>query len=364
MLKIEAKQDLKLDENGWCRMFIEGLSFTAAEPVELSIKRAGAATPYLGERGWQASETWLLFDDTALEGETLVLRVGPRHTLPLSEVTTVEIRVRMLGEAARPENRSRLAWPRIVLPVTNPFQDEEPVAAPPPPPPPEPEPESEPEPEPEAELAEEPLPEATPVADEAAQPEPERSKKLWLILALGLIAAVVVTGLVAFLADEDPPLEEPIAEVEPVAPPPPPQDRTYDEAQVRSFLAAEPNPSDTLAEAEAYLEAGHPDLALLLYRNADRQGQAAASVAIGRMYDPSTFDSQTSAFPSPNADQAATYYLKAAETGDAEAQFLLGKLMVEGATSGPGDAEAGVVWLQRAAEQGNEDAKQMLATLN
>jgi hypothetical protein len=215
-----------------------------------------------------------------------------------------------------------------------------------------------------AEPAEESPPEAASAA-ETAQAEPERSKKLWLILALGLIAAVVVTGLVAFLADEETvPEEEPIAEVEPVAPPPPPQDRIYDEAQVRSFLAAAPNPSDTLAEAEAYLEAGHPDLALLLYRNADRQGEAAASVAIGRMYDPSTFDSRTSAFPSPNADQAATYYLKAAETGDAEAQFLLGKLMVEGATSGPGDAEAGVVWLQRAAEQGNEDAKQMLATLN
>jgi TPR repeat protein len=125
---------------------------------------------------------------------------------------------------------------------------------------------------------------------------------------------------------------------------------------MQEFIATNPDGGSASRKAEEFLKAGKPDLALLIYRYADRKNDPEAATAIGRMYDPQTHTPQTSPFPAPDSDQAVSYYRKAAEGGDPAAQFALGKLMMSGATSGPNDAEQGVVWLQRAAKQGNADA--------
>jgi TPR repeat protein len=140
--------------------------------------------------------------------------------------------------------------------------------------------------------------------------------------------------------------------------------RVFSEDEVRKFLGANPAAPAANDEGQAYLKAGHPDLALLIYRYAQRKGDAAAAKAIGRMYDPTTYSKTTSAFDTPDADQAATYYEQAAKAGDVEAEFLLGRVLAKGLTSQPDAVERGVVWLQRAQQGGNSEAAQLLTQIN
>jgi TPR repeat protein len=139
--------------------------------------------------------------------------------------------------------------------------------------------------------------------------------------------------------------------------------RVFNEDELRKFLGANPAAPAANDEGQAYLQAGHPDLALLIYRYAQRKGDPAAAKAIGRMYDPTTYSKTTSAFDTPDADQAATYYEQAAKAGDVEAEFLLGRVLAKGLTSQPDAVERGVVWLQRAQQGGNSEAAQLLTQI-
>jgi TPR repeat protein len=139
--------------------------------------------------------------------------------------------------------------------------------------------------------------------------------------------------------------------------------RAFTEEAVRFFLSTDPDGPSTLEEAALFEAAGHPDLALLLYRHAARRGEPKAALAIGRMYDPEGFEPTRSAFAAPDADQAASYYEQGAEAGEVEAQFRLGRLLLSGRTSGETDVERGALWLQRAAEQGSEAARAALEEL-
>jgi hypothetical protein len=157
---------------------------------------------------------------------------------------------------------------------------------------------------------------------------------------------------------------EPEKPAEPATQPAPsPPARAFTEEEVRRFLDGNPDAPSAVAEAQIYMQAGHPDLALLIYRHAERNGDPAAATAIGRMYDPEGFSKESSAFPAPDADQAASYYQKGVGSGDAEAQYLLGRVLVGGKTSGATDVEQGVVWLERAAKAGSAAATELLAQL-
>jgi len=61
--------------------------------------------------------------------------------------------------------------------------------------------------------------------------------------------------------------------------------------------------------------------------------------------------------------EAVKWYRKAAEQGDAEAQFNLGRAFVNGEGVDKDKMEA-VKWLRLAAEQGYEDAEEMLVRLD
>jgi Sel1 repeat len=359
MLSIKAYQDLSVDPNGWCHLRIDGLALPAKEPLELCFKRAGSSKPFLAARGWQENAAWLLFDDVSLRDGALLVRVGPEQTRFLSQVTTIEVAVRRLREQAGATHRARVVWPRILLEV----EDHEAVA---------PRPRDEPAPLPPS--ADEstvlvPTPELRAVAAEdrpAPRTDPLGTKTRWPVFAgLGLLSVVIaVAAVLYFLAL--PPFE--------TATPNPDQStisadagagakpgRPFTEEEVRRFLAGNPEAPAAVAEAEAYEEAGRSDLALLIYRHADRQGNTAAANAIGRMYDPATYSRETSPFPVPDADRAAEYYHRAAEGGDIEGQYLLGRLLMSGATSGETDVEKGVVWLERAANSGHAAAKELLS---
>ena len=181
-------------------------------------------------------------------------------------------------------------------------------------------------------------------------------------MAAALLASAV-GGAVWFLSSRDRPTTTEATPSAPTELAPSGPERTFTEEAVRAFLGPDPVGPATTAEAILYEEAARPDLALLLYRHAARRGDPKAAVAIGRMYDPDGFDPKKSAFAAPDADQAARFYEQAAEAGDAEAQFRLGRLLLSGRTAGDSDAERGVVWLGRAADQGHAEARAALERL-
>ncbi len=350
MFRVEAEQRAE-DGPGWCRLRLFGLG-ESSDRIELVIRGPGATRPYLGRSDWEESETWLEFP-AETEGETLMTRLGPPYTLRLGKVTTVEIRARVPGGV---EERTRLAWPRIVLPAANdatlpgPSEPSSPTAQP-----------------------EEPVPTASidlRVAEDDRGIVTGGSHRgllvAALLMAMAFLGAVGGGAWYLLAGDRSKDAEAalpPPAEATPPAPADPIPARSFTEAAVRAFLATNPEGPPTAAEATLYEEAGHPDLALLLYRHAARRGDPQASAAIGRMYDPDGFDPKKSAFAVPDADQAASYYEPAAEAGDAEAQFRLGRLLLSGRTAGEGDAERGVVWLRRAADQGYAEARAALERL-
>lgn len=338
MLRVEAEQRAE-DGPGWCRLTIHGLE-THSGAVELMIRRPGASRNYLGPQGWQDSETWLELPATAVGGASLV-QFGPPHTLRLANATTVELRVRRPGGS---DGRTRLAWPRIVLPAEN--DAAEPVFSPP---------ASAPRPVAEESEAEAPRPVELRAPRVGATTAPPRSAlSIWAKLVIAFVLLLIAVSAFQLLEWG---LGEPEA-IEPAS-----TARSFTEEAVRAFLAAEPDGPSATAEAALYAAAGHPELALLLYRHAARRGEPKAALAIGRMYDPEGFDPSRSAFAAPDADQAASFYEQAAEKGDAEAQFRLGRVLLSGRTSGEADAERGALWLQRAAAQGNAGARAALARL-
>jgi hypothetical protein len=359
MLSIKAYQDLSVDPNGWCHLRIDGLALPAREPLELCFKRAGSSKPFLAERGWQENAAWLLFENVSVRDGAVLIRVGPEQTKFLSQVTTIEVAVRRLAQQIDPTHRARVVWPRILLEV----EDHEGVPA---------------GPRADTEPVSPPSDEATVLmptrelraltAEDRPAPRvyPPRAKRRWPVFAgLGLLSVVTaVVAVLYFLAL--PPFEKAAPDdgdstVAADAGSGAEAGRAFTEDEVRRFLAGNPEPTASVAEAEVYEEAGRSDLALLIYRHADRQGNAAAAKAIGRMYDPATYSRETSPFPVADADRAAEYYHRAAEGEDVEGQYLLGRLLMSGATSGETDVEKGVVWLERAADSGHAAAKELLS---
>jgi TPR repeat protein len=85
-----------------------------------------------------------------------------------------------------------------------------------------------------------------------------------------------------------------------------------------------------------------------------------ASVALATMYDPATYNTQTSPLPAANPAEAARWYEPAAQAGQAEAQYRLGMLLKSGATADTDGPEKGVAWLRKAADQGYAPAQEEL----
>ncbi len=125
----------------------------------------------------------------------------------------------------------------------------------------------------------------------------------------------------------------------------------------RKFLAGDPAAEAVFARAEQAEEAGDCPAAYALYSEAANKDPGLAA-RLARRYDPLTHTAGP-CIAAPDAPYATVYYADAAEAGDVAVQRRLGQLMVERESSGP-TREAGVAWLRRAAEAGDEDAKRAL----
>jgi TPR repeat protein len=146
--------------------------------------------------------------------------------------------------------------------------------------------------------------------------------------------------------------ETPVAAVQPEVP------TTLEGA--RQFLARDPGADESFGMAEKFRAAKSLDGEFLLLRNAATKGNAPAALALGQMYDPTTYSPETSPLPAPNPEQATVWYRQGAEAGIAEAQYRLGVLLMSGKTDEPNGPEMGVSWLRKAADQGHQPAKEAL----
>jgi hypothetical protein len=84
----------------------------------------------------------------------------------------------------------------------------------------------------------------------------------------------------------------------------------------RKIIEAQTDPGQAYEQAKQLYRERRFDAAFLVYRYAAQRGEGRASLAIGRMYDPSSFNADTSPFKKPNHDEAALWYAQAKRQTD------------------------------------------------
>jgi len=352
--------------------------------LRVSIKRFGFGTDYLSLNGWVDKETPLQPSRVADHADGLRVFIGPdvcRHLKP-----DMLVEIGLWGEGTGVLGRAKVLWPEHEAPehevpeqgghggwtddladlaATAPLT---PSAAEVPPP---------------------AMPEPARVqvlATDRPKDDPKADRRHGIAFAAFTAVALAVGAAGAWYAftggpDEAPQAlgtAEPLSAAAPQAamppqpapaqPAPAPAEKRevvmHTREQVAAFLKTEPAPALAYQEAGRMFEAGTVDGAFLLYRYAADKGSAPAAVAIGRLYDPYFVDRIKQTFVRPSTETAASWYRKAADHGDAEGLALLGRLLLHGAPDLPADKAAARQLLKRAAEAGNADAHQFLATVD
>jgi hypothetical protein len=353
---------------GRARIDVIGAGNRVTDPVQICIvdQMAGAGKskhldPRTPEMPWKPAVLWFTPTNVQRDGAqlsfdlehgiTFHLRSNAPYILRLAGVDGGVVEERLVwkpirGKSSPPEwtASSEASWPPDTPPPV-PSPPEPPAIQPPPP-----------EPAPVASRPAEPV--APPAIDTVTVPEEDKDGRRKRLPVWGLaVAAAIVLAIGAGAAWWFLPGERNVAqEATPV--PPPADPATVQEAR---RMVQEKIPADAaVREAQRFLNAKSLDGAFLLFRHAAEQGNAGAAVAVGGMYDPATHSPETSPMPSPNADQAAVWYAKAADTGDAEGEFRLGRVLMSGRTEDPQGPEKAIMWLQKAADQGHEGARAAL----
>ena len=336
-----------------------------------------------GAAAWAPGERWFTPEQASLDGETLVLELGPSVTWHLEAHHPYRIGFRDDG-GGRIDDRA--SWIPMRLP------SRPPVPAPPASPRDEPEPETETGPEPLREADPEPAGNAVPEPpDEAPAAAPAASadstgssRKRWRIVlpAAAVLALALAAALWFFFGGDAPPAPpEEGAEESPAPPPGPPPDAEAEEANpapaappssgpevrpplargtVRVFLKEKPSAAQALEEAERSGAAGEEEASFLLVKYAAREGSAEAARRMGSYYDPATHSPEAGVIAAPDPAAAADWYERAGKAGDAEAMIRLAAMFEEGLLDAPDAPERRIFWLRKAAEAGSEQARELL----
>ncbi len=329
------------------------------EDVEICLALPAAGSqmhldPRDETRPWGSAEFWFRPPVLRREGDGAVLGLDPATTfhlranqpyiLALRDAAGQSARAPLLGIALRVPSTPPKGWGMAAVAVPDPRPEPAPAAPVPP---------VTAAPAPAPELVIEPRRPAAPAA--AAR---KGGAPAGLIVGVVLLLAAIGGGAWWWLNRPAAPVAEAPAAPATPAPAAAPPARTLDAA--RKALAADPAAADALALGKEHLAARDLDGAFLLFRAAGEKGNAEAAVLVGGFYDPATWSKETSPLPAANADQAASWYRRAAEAGDAEAQYRLGMVLKSGKTDGADGPEQAVGWLRKAAEQGHAKAKEAL----
>ena len=128
----------------------------------------------------------------------------------------------------------------------------------------------------------------------------------------------------------------------------------------RAFLREQPSSDAAFEEAQRFSAADQQQTAFLLFKYAARKGSARAARHMGGFYDPATYASESGVISEPDPVTAADWYERAAKAGDVAAMVRLGEMLKEGMLDRPDASEQSLLWLRKAAEAGNERAKELL----
>lgn len=363
-------------------------SGTELDPASLEVSLSGTVNgvqKHLDPNGgdahpWVSGARWFKPLSASQEGGVLRLGLGPAVTWRLRPHTPYKISLR---DASGQSAEDRMTWTAIRLPSTPPTEVPELAASDPlaafegpveeasAKTAPEPEEEPEKKLEPEEELKPKPEPEK----------QPERRSQAWLFLLLGLLVLGAAGGAAyyyLYMMPEKPDVIEPEPEPESapeLEPEPEPAPKsTPDEpvpvtpaqsvpttrAGAQNFIKSGPSVDDAKAQAERFLAANEAGGAFLILKYAASKGDADSAKTIGRWYDPGTPDNERGPFSKANSNAAARNYEQAAKLGDVEAMRRLGLLYKDGAIDVPDAVERAQHWLQRAADAGDELAKEAL----
>lgn len=145
-----------------------------------------------------------------------------------------------------------------------------------------------------------------------------------------------------FAGQADPSDSQPAAEAGPVAEEAPTEARLTPRERAERFLATNPEAAAISAMAGEFLDEGHVDIGVLLYRRAADAGDPTAFGALGRLHDPAS-DLATEDMKRPQI--AYNFYRKAMAAGAPGAEQA-----IEGLRA----------WATEAAAGGNADAAQLL----
>lgn len=354
---------------GYGVLRIQGLAEIAG-PVRLWIQRNQGAETFLGLQGvWVTQKVLHELPQPGLEDGAAILRLGPALTDPIALLPpNCMVMIGIETDGARGQGRvtirNLLASTAAGAGVENGTRvvrhEEEPVAPPV-------EPLEPPEPQPVIEAQPDPSPL---VADANERPALENgNKRSPLAIILGVVGVAVGLTALAFFAGlppfgkEQPPAPAASAPATSAPAPAPaaaegPGPLDSREALAR-YIGTNPAGAEALAQAQALAAAGKLDLAMLLYQYASRQGEAAASLALGHFYDPDTWSKETSPMDRPDAETAAYWYEPAARAGNAEAQRRLGKILL-GLPDAASQKDKARDWLTKAAGAGDAEAKALL----
>lgn len=282
---------------------------------------------------WAGNPTWLVPSGGAArsgDGE-LVLNLGPGQTATAQPNQTYALGLR---DETGIERRERVAWKPIRQP-SEPPKPLDPVVDDP------------------GESKQTLRPEDKEERRETSgEPPPPHSKPRWLIPLMAAVVLLLGGGAAGWLVLHHKAAAPPDA-VLPLGP------RT-----ARTYLHTSPNADAAFAQAQRYLKNGSPDArqgAVLLLSRSALEGNAGADTALGRMYDPNGFSKETSAMAAPDQDKALLWYGRGADRHDPEALYRMGMLLsAPGANNDPAKSAEGLRDLQRAAADGQEDAKKEL----
>lgn len=133
---------------------------------------------------------------------------------------------------------------------------------------------------------------------------------------------------------------------------PPPQVEALTWEQLIASLADKPG-QEIRQHGVRFYQAGDPDKAFLLFKQAAKKGDGWSAMVIGEMYDPATFaakdfDPKRTAFTKPNPRKALQWYDQAVDNGETQASERRDKLILE---------------LRAAAANGDQGARRILQKL-
>ncbi|WP_417513555.1 hypothetical protein [Minwuia sp.] len=322
-----------------------------------------------GADAWVPAERWFRGASAAEAGSGFSVELGPAATWHLKPFQPYAVTFR---DGTGKTVEDRMIWIDMRLPSNPPPPSEDagvasaaPVEETPVDPAPEPDPLAafaemeEEQPEAQAEPVTDPDP---PVSDEEKS---RGSSVLWWILGVLLLIAAIGAAVWFFLLNAP---DEPVAEDPPPVAETPAGDPAPDVVEVpltlegaRAFLLEQkPAPDRALDEADRFTAGDQHQAAFLLTKYAAQKGDGQAQFRMAQYYDPATHDPATGVIPEADPRVAADWYEQSAKLGTVEAMARLGEMLKQGLVDRPDAPEQAVFWLRKAAEAGNEKAKELL----